>query len=326
MPPLRGIIHCAGVIQDAALQNITEDNFHDVLRPKIAGAWNLHRQTLGQPLDFFVMYSSATTLFGNEGQASYVAANLYLEALAGYRRGLGLPGTAVGWGAIGEVGHLAHNPFVARVLKERLGVNMLDPRRALDRLAQAILCGAPVVALADVSWSRLASLPAVGNAPKYAVVRRMLSDATGEGTGASFSDLRAHLAGLPREEAISLVEQLLTKHTADVVGIAPAKLTVDKSLLDLGMDSLMLVELQIGLEKQFGVTLPMLELVDMTNLAKLARRIVDQIGGAALPSDEAAATEPSAVRAAERAAEPTLVAALERVLEDDLDRAKEGAL
>ncbi|HEX4615523.1 MAG TPA: SDR family NAD(P)-dependent oxidoreductase, partial [Stellaceae bacterium] len=82
MPPLRGIVHCAAVIQDTSLVNMTEAEFHDVLRPKIVGAWNLHQHTLDRELDFFIMYSSATTLFGNEGQANYVAANLYLEALA----------------------------------------------------------------------------------------------------------------------------------------------------------------------------------------------------------------------------------------------------
>src|SRR4029077_21215079 len=113
-------------------------DFHDVLRPKIAGAWNLHRHSLGRKLDFFIMYSSATTLFGNEGQANYVAANLYLEALAAHPRGLGLPALAVAWGAIREVGHLSHNPNVARLLSERLGVRALSPRRALDRLGQVM--------------------------------------------------------------------------------------------------------------------------------------------------------------------------------------------
>ena len=122
MPALKGIVHCAAAIEDASLVNMTEDSFYRVLRPKIAGAWNLHRQTLDRDLRFFVMYSSATTLFGNEGQANYVAANLYLEALAAHRRGLGLPALAVAWGAIGEVGHLARNPAVARLLSERLGV------------------------------------------------------------------------------------------------------------------------------------------------------------------------------------------------------------
>src|SRR5204863_9825892 len=111
--PLRGVMHCAAVIQDSSLVNMTDADFHDVLRPKIAGAWNLHRHTLDRELDLFVMYSSATTLFGNEGQANYVAANLYLEALADYRRGLGLPDLAVAWGAIGDVGHLARNAVVA---------------------------------------------------------------------------------------------------------------------------------------------------------------------------------------------------------------------
>src|SRR6516165_4391148 len=80
MPPFRCIIHCAAGIQDSSLVNMTEANFDNVLRPKIAGAWNLHQKTLDQELDFFVMYSSATTLFGNEGQGNYVAANLYLES------------------------------------------------------------------------------------------------------------------------------------------------------------------------------------------------------------------------------------------------------
>ena len=116
MPPLRGIIHCAGVIQDFSLVNMGEADFAEVLRPKIAGAWNLHHRTLDRELDFFIMYSSATTLFGNEGQANYVAANLYLEALADCRRGLNLPALAVAWGAIGDVGHLARNTVVARML------------------------------------------------------------------------------------------------------------------------------------------------------------------------------------------------------------------
>ena len=130
MPPLRGIVHAAAVIRDAGLVNLTEDDFNDVLRPKIAGAWNLHRQTLGEQLDFFILYSSATTLFGNEGQASYAAANVYLEALAGYRRGLGLPGLAVGWGAIADVGHMARDAALSERMKQRLGVRLLAPAGA----------------------------------------------------------------------------------------------------------------------------------------------------------------------------------------------------
>jgi acyl carrier protein len=332
MPPLRGIVHCAAVIQDSSLVNMTEADFHDVLRPKIAGAWNLHYLTLDQKLDFFIMYSSATTLFGNEGQANYVAANLYLEALADYRRGLGLPALAVAWGAIGEVGHLARNAVVARMFGERLGVKLLAPSRALDRMEHAIRSGAPQIALAEMSWPRLAILPGVAKAPKFTLVRELLNDPAGEGAGGNIEEFRAHLAGLPQGEAISIAEQLLIKHVAGIVGMAPAKLSADSSLLDLGMDSLMLVELQLGLEKQFGIVIPTLELMDATTVAKLAQRIIDHagfglagIGTATAPTTMAA--HPVTDRdQLEPSAEPELVAALGRLLEDDLDRAKERAL
>jgi acyl transferase domain-containing protein/NADPH:quinone reductase-like Zn-dependent oxidoreductase/acyl carrier protein len=327
MPPLRGIVHCAAVIQDSSLVNMTEEDFCDVLRPKIAGAWNLHHHTLDRELDFFIMYSSATALFGNEGQANYVAANAYLEALADYRRGLGLPALAVAWGAIGDVGHLARNAAVARMLAERLGVKLLAPARALDRMEQAIRSGAPQVALAEMSWSRLAILPGVAKAPKFSLVREFLNDSAGEGIGGNTEEFRAHLAELPRAEAISTAEQLLTKHIAGIVGMAPAKLAVDKSLLDLGMDSLMLVELQLGLEKQFGIVIPTLELMDATTVAKLARRIIDHSGiGPAIATTSTAAHSVTDRDQTEPSVEPEFVAALGRLLEDDLDRAKERAL
>jgi NADPH:quinone reductase-like Zn-dependent oxidoreductase/acyl carrier protein len=327
MPPLRGIIHCAAVIQDSSLVNMTEANFHDVLRPKIGGAWNLHQETLDQKLDFFVMYSSATTLFGNEGQGNYVAANLYLEALADYRHGLGLPGLAVAWGAIGEVGHLARNPVVARMLGERLGVKLLAPAPALDRLEQAILSGVSQITLAELSWSRLAILPAVAKAPKFSLVREFSDDAANEATGGDFEEVRGHLAELPRTEAISFAEQLLIKQVAGIVGITPAKLAAGQSLLDLGMDSLMLVELQMKLEKQCGIVISTLELMDTTTVAKLARRIVDHVGTAqAITPTPAAAQQVTDPDQLEPSTEPEFVAALGRLLEDDLDRAKERAL
>ncbi|MBV8506730.1 MAG: SDR family NAD(P)-dependent oxidoreductase, partial [Alphaproteobacteria bacterium] len=325
MPPLRGIIHCAAVIQDSRLVNMTEANFHDVLRPKIAGAWNLHKETLDEKLDFFVMYSSATTLFGNEGQGNYVAANMYLEALADYRRGLGLPGLAVAWGAIGEVGHLARNPVVARMLGERLGVKLLAPAPALDRLEQAILSGVSQITLAELSWPRLAILPVIAKAPKFSLVREASDDAANEATGEDFEELRGHLARLPREEAISFAEQLLIKHVAGIVGLTPAKLAADQSLLDLGMDSLMLVELQMQLEKQSGIVISTLELMDTTTVAKLAQRIVDHVGTAPAIAPALTATAPAVdPDELEPSAAAAIIARMGQILEDDLDRVRGG--
>jgi acyl transferase domain-containing protein/NADPH:quinone reductase-like Zn-dependent oxidoreductase/acyl carrier protein len=321
MPRLRGIVHAAAVIRDAGLVNITEDDFHDVLRPKIAGAWNLHRQTLGEQLDFFILYSSATALFGNEGQASYAAANVYLEALAGYRRGLGLPGLAVAWGAIADVGHLARDAALTERMKQRLGVRLLSPLRALDRLEDALAAGAGFVALAELGWSRLGMLPAIAAALKYARMRELMSGEASAAAGADAAEIRAYLTGLPRDEAISAVQQLLVKHIAGVVGALPARIAADQPLTDLGMDSLMLVELQMGLDKQFGIAIPTFELMDLATVEKLGRRIVDELGIAPTCASPGDANEPSADLDA-FTDEPELM--IGRLLEQHIHRATEN--
>ncbi|MGH6979586.1 MAG: SDR family NAD(P)-dependent oxidoreductase, partial [Stellaceae bacterium] len=134
MPPLKGVFHAAGVIEDALLAKLTREKYDAVTRPKVIGAFNLDHLTRDKGLDYFVLYSSATTLIGNPGQASYVAANMYLEGLAARRRAQGRPALAMMWGAIGKVGHLAKNPEVAKLMEERLGVAPIDPARAFDGL------------------------------------------------------------------------------------------------------------------------------------------------------------------------------------------------
>jgi NADPH:quinone reductase-like Zn-dependent oxidoreductase/acyl carrier protein len=325
LPPLRGIVHAAAVIRDAGLVNITVDDFHDVLRPKIAGAWNLHRQTLGEQLDFFILYSSAATLFGNEGQASYAAANVYLEALAGYRRGLGLPGLAVGWGAIGDVGHIARDAALTERMKQRLGVRLLAPARALDRLEDALAADTGFAVLAELGWSRLGMLPAIAAAPKYTRVRELMSGEASAAAGADAEEIRAHLSGLPRDEAISAVQQLLVKHIAGVVGATPARIAADQPLTDLGMDSLMLVELQMGLDKQFGIVIPTFELMDLATVEKLGRRIVDGLGIAPACASPGGANELSAhPDAFADAPEPAFELMIGRLLEQQIHRTREN--
>ena len=107
MGPLRGVIHAAGVLDDGTLRNLDWPRFEAVLRPKVAGAWNLHRATLADPLDVFVLYSSAAALLGASGQANYVAANAFLDALAHHRRAIGRPALSINWGAWDEAGMAA---------------------------------------------------------------------------------------------------------------------------------------------------------------------------------------------------------------------------
>src|SRR6266571_316995 len=97
MPPLRGIIHAAGVLDDGVLLEQTPERFERVLAPKVRGSWNLHLLTQEMPLDFFVLFSSAASLLGSPGQGNYAAANAFLDALAHHRRMEGRPGVSINW-------------------------------------------------------------------------------------------------------------------------------------------------------------------------------------------------------------------------------------
>ncbi len=133
MPPLRGVFHAAMVLDDAFVLQLNDRRFLSVVEPKAYGAWNLHQQTKSRQLDHFVLFSSLASVVGNIGQANYSAANAFLDGLAHYRRALGLPGLAVNWGPIGEVGFVARNPEIARQL-ERTGFVGYKPADALALL------------------------------------------------------------------------------------------------------------------------------------------------------------------------------------------------
>ena len=95
--PLRGVLHAAAVVEDATLDNITDELIDRDWAPKVYGAWNLHQATAGQPLDWFCSFSSAAALVGSPGQGAYAAANSWLDAFTHWRRAHGLPATAIAW-------------------------------------------------------------------------------------------------------------------------------------------------------------------------------------------------------------------------------------
>ncbi len=277
MPPLRGVVHCAAVIDDAAIANLSAERFLAVLRPKLLGAWHLDRLTRDLPLDFFVLYSSAATLLGNLGQANYVAANLYLEALAKQRRAAGLPGLAMLWGAIGGVGHLARHADVAKTMTERLGVKLLAPAEGLERMGQAIVAGVGHLAVADLDWAKLMNLPQLAKSPKFAAVRPDVSAAAGE-SSRSAEEFRALLASMAAGQRFGYVQQIVIKQIATVLRVPPSKLHPNQALLDLGIDSLMVVELQLGFEQQLGISVSPVELMEITSVAQLVRHIASKLG------------------------------------------------
>lgn len=291
LPPLRGIVHAAMVLDDGLIHNLDAARFNKVLKPKIVGAWNLHRLTEHLPLNFFVVYSSATTFIGNPGQANYVAANMYLEGLAAYRRAKGLAATSVCWGAIGDVGYLARNEDIKDALQSRLGGAPLASDKALAQLGDMIATGRSGVAIIDFDWHTLNRFLPSAKAPRFDELRRNAGKPSKE--SGSGEDIQALIANHSEEEVKEILQQLLIDEIAQILRLPPERIPVDRSLYDIGMDSLMGVELVLSIENRFGITLPMMALSEGPTITRITERLVQMLlhadtsqDGTAAPADD----------------------------------------
>ena len=283
-PPLRGIVHAAAVIEDALIRDMNRGQLNRVLAPKIAGALHLHAATLGCELDFFLLYSSATTLFGNPGQAAYVAANMALEALAAERRAAGLPATCLGWGPIGDAGYLARHERVRDALVGRIGGRALEADEALRVLGKALDTQISRAAYLELDWNVLGRVLPGGGAPKFSELARLASrNSMGAGTGI---DLRRWLRELPEDKLLPALTDHLRRQAAQILRIAPERIESGASLLDLGMDSLMAVELAALIEDRLGLHLSAFSLSDAPTVEQIAARLAEQLR----PNEEAEAT------------------------------------
>jgi NADPH:quinone reductase-like Zn-dependent oxidoreductase/NAD(P)-dependent dehydrogenase (short-subunit alcohol dehydrogenase family)/acyl carrier protein len=275
---LKGVFHAAMVVDDALVRNLDEERIARVFEPKILGAQNLHELTLDAKLDYFVLFSSATTLFGNPGQGSYVAANTWLEALARHRLGLGLPATAVLFGAIADAGFLARNEKLKEALQSRMGGEAMPAQVALDALEAMLVDGRSGEGVLEFDWKALARFLPGAAVPKFAELALQAGDADND--GAEAEDVQKLLAELPDAELAAVFADMLRQEVGEILRIAPEKIDAARSLYSMGLDSLMGVELAVALESRFGVKLPVMSLGESPTIDKLAARIIAQLRGA----------------------------------------------
>lgn len=274
LPPLRGIVHAAMVIDDKLIANLDAVSLETVLRPKLLGAWNLHELTLDIPLNHFVLFSSITTSIGNPGQAAYVAANAGLEGLVRLRRHLGLPAASIGWGPIGDVGYLTRNEAVRDSLALRLGRDPLKAGEALDQLDRVLAENTSQSILANFDWSVLSPLLPSSRGVRFALLNRSLADS---GPSEVAADIRTLIVGKSADEVAAMVRDLVIQEVALILSIGVNRIAPDRSLHDLGMDSLMAVELALGLERRFGIQLPVMMLNDAPTADRVTARIIEKL-------------------------------------------------
>lgn len=248
--PLRGVIHAAGLLEDGLLQNLDAGRLSRVLAPKVLGAWNLHALTLEDPLDFFLLFSSAASLLGSPGQANYCAANAFLDALAHSRRRRGRPATSIDWGPWRDIGLAAARGDRGERLASR-GVGSLSADEGLAALGVLLGDAAPQVAVLDLdpqAWREIA--PAFADLPLFAELGRGVTQAGP--AGALRLELEASGGGAERRRRLL---EGVREQVGRVLRLAPARVDPDRPLADMGLDSLMMLELRRRLEGELGVAL-----------------------------------------------------------------------
>ncbi len=282
-PPLRGIVHSAMVLDDGLITQQNRERFLKVTAPKVAGAWNLHKCSERLTLDFFVAFSSVSSLVGNTGQSSYVAANAFLEALCAHRRSLGLPALTVSWGRISDVGYVARHGEVERRLNQD-GILGITPSQATGILGRLILAGGGHVCVISMDWQKFskslsATLPRLSE---------MTKEFSSEGQECPGEGREAVLAA-PEGERLEILTKQVKAHAARVLRTSPAKLADDRPLADLGLDSLMGVELLTGLETHYNVSLPHGKLTAGVSVSSLASMLLEILAGKTAKPARAAA-------------------------------------
>ncbi len=259
-PELKGIIHAAGIIDDGTLSSQDWSKFENVFAPKVLGSWNLHKASLSKPLDFFVLFSSVASSIGSPGQINYSSANAYMDALAYFRKEKGLPALTISWGPWAEIGMAAH-------LSERHragGFIAFKPDVGIKALELALTQIHPHVSIANVNWKLVPY--------KQSYLSELISVKTAEEPL-----LLQHLADAHPSERKVILSNSLQKTVGKILKLP--SINPDQTFFELGMDSLMAVELRNKLQADmdnihmFPATLAM----DYPSILRLAQYFEEHI-------------------------------------------------
>lgn len=264
LAPLRGIVHAAGVLDDGTILSLDRSRLERVMLPRVNGAWNLHEFTRQEPLDFFVLFSSIVSLLGGAGQGNYTAANMYLDVFAHWRRANGLAAQSINWGVWSRVGAAAHHNTGAH---NKFGIGTISPEQGMRMFEDLLASGETQVGVMPIEWDKYGNRFPVNHIPAF------LSEMYQKQHGPQDPTLYAPIAvktepniterirQSPPGKQRGLLESFVQNQAARVLQIDAARVQPPVPLHDLGLDSLMAIELRnllnsgLALEPKLPATL-----------------------------------------------------------------------
>ena len=299
LPPLGGLIHSVGVLSDQSLGNQNWERFERVLWPKVLGAWHLHRATINRDLDMFVLFSSVAGVLGNAGQANHSSANAFLDQLAAHRRAHGLAGQAIAWGAWSGLGEAEEQrERIARQLSAS-GTGWISPQQGLRAFDRIVRQDAAATVVAAVDWPVYGE--AFENHPPL-LADLLTTDGDSEDDSPTLAeDLMASFHATPAAEREGLLVSSLQEEVQAVLRL-PSAPAPTVGFFDLGMDSLMAVELRNRLNRALSgaYTAPNTLVFDYPDIAALAAHLFGELD----QDDEAPAPPPQPEPASQPAVQP----------------------
>jgi acyl carrier protein len=292
-PPLRGIFHAAGVLDDRALLQQDWGSFERVMASKVAGAWNLHSLTDGLPIEHFVLFSSVMAVLGMPGQANYAAANAYLDTLAHLRHAQGLPATSINWGVWGDVGLVTKGN--RGDLLTRRGLRPMDPEDGVAALEHVLNLRYTQATVLTIDWK--AYLQQIPHGHETALLAELSGVLPAE-ADQTRDDIVRQLDGATPQERLELLQEHIRGHVAAVLRFkSEQRIGLQQGFFQLGMDSLTSMELRNRLQLSLGRVLPPTLAFDYPTIAVLARFLADTLAAesprATAPNAETPAAEPA---------------------------------
>jgi len=275
-PPIGEIYHAAGVLDDGLLFDMSASRWNRPLEPKIQGTWNLHRATLDQPVKRFVLFSSIAALLGSPGQGNYAAANAFLDSFAAYRQSLGLPATSINWGPWADRG-MATQGGTAEQLRSR-GLGLIAAADGLDVMQRLIESSTENVAVMDVDWPTM--LRAAQTVRPFLSAFASDTPATDRASDKLVDHVvREQMQSATAEQRDEMLRRYFTDELARIMGWDAEQINPLQPLSELGMDSLMAMELKNNLERRLAISIPMAAFIEAPSIASLSRHAAAELAG-----------------------------------------------